>query len=92
MIEITVQTTHASQGIPETLGTKTTTLRSCDSAAHFERRYIATIELDAAGQAFAFDRTAERVVCAIDRPTRTVRRFTLPTVALDPGAGRAFAR
>lgn len=54
--------------------------------------HIATIELDAAGQAFAFDRTAERVVYAIDRPTRTVRRFTLPTVALDPGAGRAFAR
>jgi hypothetical protein len=54
--------------------------------------HIATIEIDAAGQAFAFDRSADRVVYAIDRPTSTVRRFTLPPVRLDPAAGRPFRR
>lgn len=54
--------------------------------------HVATIEIDTAGQAFAFARTEDRVVYAIDRPTRTVRRFALPPVTLDPAAGRTFGR
>lgn len=45
--------------------------------------HVATIELDAEGQAFAFDPTDERVIWAISRPNREVRAFRLPEIALD---------
>ena len=42
--------------------------------------HVATIAIDAEGQAFAFDPTEERTVYAISRPNREVRSFRLPSV------------
>lgn len=44
--------------------------------------HVATIELDAEGQAFAFDPEDPRVIWAISRPNREVRAFRLPDVPL----------
>jgi len=44
--------------------------------------HVATIEIDAEGQAFSFDPTDPRVIWAISRPNREVRAFRLPEVAL----------
>jgi hypothetical protein len=53
--------------------------------------HLATIELEAAGQAFVFDRSAPRTIYAIDRPSGTVRRFLLPEVQMDHPDARRFA-
>ena len=45
--------------------------------------HVATIEIDAEGQAFAFDPTDDRVVWAISRPNREVRAFRLPEAPLE---------
>lgn len=46
--------------------------------------HVATIAMDAAGQAIAWDRTAPgRVMYAINRPTGVIRAFELPPVSLD---------
>lgn len=45
--------------------------------------HVATIELDAEGQAFAFDPVDARVIWAISRPNREVRAFRLPEIALE---------
>lgn len=51
--------------------------------------HVATIDIDAAGQAFAFAPGEGRRIFAIDRPTATVRVFALPDVApLLEGAAR----
>ncbi|WP_417486250.1 hypothetical protein [Maricaulis sp.] len=51
--------------------------------------HVATIELDAEGQAFAFDPADDRVIWAISRPNREVRAIRLPEVSLtDPDARR----
>jgi hypothetical protein len=51
--------------------------------------HVATIEMDAAGQAFSWDKASGRTVYAINRPTGTVRVFEVPPVALtDPDARR----
>lgn len=42
--------------------------------------HVATIDINAEGQAFAFDPTEERTVYAISRPNREVRSFRLPIV------------
>jgi hypothetical protein len=42
--------------------------------------HVATIDLDAAGQAFAFAPGEGRRIFAIDRPTATVRAFMLPEI------------
>jgi hypothetical protein len=49
--------------------------------------HIATIAIDAEGQAFDFDRNT-RNVCAISRPNRQVRCFSLPEVSLPERALR----
>ncbi|MFN3591362.1 MAG: phosphodiester glycosidase family protein [Thermaurantiacus sp.] len=46
--------------------------------------HVATIDLDAAGQAFVFARGEGRRIFAIDRPTATVRVFSLPEVGSLP--------
>ena len=43
--------------------------------------HVATIDIAAEGQAFAFDPDDARVVFAISRKNRAVRKFRLPTVA-----------
>jgi hypothetical protein len=49
--------------------------------------HIATIEIDAEGQAFAFDKSTEdRIVYAISRPAQQVRSFRLPQIELPEGA------
>lgn len=46
--------------------------------------HVATIAMDAAGQAIAWDRTAPgRMMYAINRPTGVIRAFELPPVSLD---------
>lgn len=46
--------------------------------------HVATIAVDAAGQAIAWDHSAEgRVLYAINRPTGAIRAFDLPAVSLD---------
>ncbi|MBI1188602.1 MAG: hypothetical protein GC206_14935 [Alphaproteobacteria bacterium] len=45
--------------------------------------HVATIAVDAAGQAFAWDRAAMRTLYAINRPTGAVRVFEIPEVSLD---------
>lgn len=51
--------------------------------------HIATIEIDAQGQAFAWDKSVSaRVVYAISRPSRQVRAFQLPAVELPEGVYR----
>ncbi|MDX2198378.1 MAG: hypothetical protein SF069_05330 [Phycisphaerae bacterium] len=45
--------------------------------------HIATIAIDARGQAFDWDETQARVLFAIDRPTGTVRSFAIPEIKLD---------
>ena len=46
--------------------------------------HVATIAIDAEGQAFDFDESARRSVCAISRPNGQIRCFRLPAVADDP--------
>lgn len=55
--------------------------------------HVATISVDAAGQAFSFDPLNPRRIFTIDRPTGTVRVFELPEVSLDhsPDARRFSA-
>jgi hypothetical protein len=49
--------------------------------------HIATINVDAAGQAFAWDRSGDaRIIYAINRPTGAVRVFQLPPISIDPFA------
>jgi len=44
--------------------------------------HLATIEIDIAGQAFAWDRSGDdRIVVGIERPEREMRAFRLPSVA-----------
>ena len=51
--------------------------------------HIATIEIDAQGQAFAWDKSAnDRIVYAISRSNRQVRSFRLPPVELPEGVYR----
>jgi hypothetical protein len=51
--------------------------------------HIATIQIDAAGQAFAWDNSIEdRVVYTIDRPSRQVRSFSIPEIEIPPGVYR----
>lgn len=50
--------------------------------------HIATIAIDAEGQAFDFDESRPGEVCAISRPTREIRCFRLPSVSLPAGALR----
>ena len=45
--------------------------------------HVATISINAEGQAFAFDQQEPRVIWAISRPNREVRSFRLPDVPLD---------
>lgn len=52
--------------------------------------HVATISIDAEGQAFAFDPADDRVIWAISRPNREVRSFRLPPVALNTAAARRF--
>lgn len=52
--------------------------------------HIATIEVDAAGQAFTWDHSAERTLYAINRPTGTVRVFDVPDIELSHPNGQAF--
>lgn len=43
--------------------------------------HLATIEIDIAGQAFAWDRSgADRIVVGINRPDREIRAFRIPSV------------
>ena len=51
--------------------------------------HVATIQLDAEGEAFAFDPTDAQVIWTISRPNRKVRSFRLPDVLVtDPDARR----
>lgn len=51
--------------------------------------HIATIAIDAQGQAFAWDKSAnDRIVYSISRPARQVRAFRLPVVELPEGVYR----
>jgi len=50
--------------------------------------HVATIAINAEGQAFDFDETRPGEVCAISRPNRQIRCFRIPPVALPPGALR----
>lgn len=46
--------------------------------------HVATINVDAAGQAFAWDRsTQDRIIYAINRPTGSVRVFSVPPVSIE---------
>lgn len=54
--------------------------------------HVATIELEAEGQAFAFDPTDDRVIWAISRPNREVRVIRLPEVAVDNPDALLFER
>nr|WP_321440539.1 hypothetical protein [uncultured Hyphomonas sp.] len=47
--------------------------------------HIATISIDAEGQAFDFDESRPGEVCAISRPNREIRCFKLPAVSLPQG-------
>ncbi|PCJ23565.1 MAG: hypothetical protein COA96_11475 [SAR86 cluster bacterium] len=51
--------------------------------------HIATIEIDAPGQAFSWDKSSnERIVYGISRPDRQVRSFKLPEIELPKGVYR----
>ena len=52
--------------------------------------HVATIAIDAEGQAFAFDPLDARVIWAISRPNREVRSFRLPEVPLDTADAMPF--
>ena len=54
--------------------------------------HVATVAIDAEGQAFAFDPTDERVIWAISRPKRELRAFRLPPVPLEVAHARRFRR
>jgi hypothetical protein len=54
--------------------------------------HLATIELEAGGQAFAFDPTAPRRIFAIERQRGEVRAFRLPEIGALPAEARLFAR
>lgn len=54
--------------------------------------HVATIELEAEGQAFAFDPEDERVIWAISRPNREVRAIRLPEIELTDPDARRFER
>ncbi len=47
--------------------------------------HIATIEIDAEGQAFDFDESNPGTACAISRPNGQIRCFRIPEVSEDPG-------
>lgn len=57
-----------------------------------ELLHLATIDLDAAGQAFSFVPGQGRRILAIDRPTGTVRQFLLPEIGALPVEARLFPR
>lgn len=50
--------------------------------------HIATIVIDVEGQAFAWDKSEERVVVGISRPNSEVRAFRVPQVQLPAGLKR----
>ena len=52
--------------------------------------HIATIAINAEGQAFDFDESAPGSVCAISRPNHQIRCFRLPEVAENPRSYRPF--
>jgi hypothetical protein len=52
--------------------------------------HLATIEIDVAGQAFAWDKSAVRTIYAINRPTGSVRVFSIPEIALTNPDARRF--
>ena len=52
--------------------------------------HVATVRIDAEGQAFAFDPVQDRVIWAISRPNREVRAFRLPPVPLEAEHARRF--
>ena len=52
--------------------------------------HVATIEIDAEGQAIDFDPLDPRVLWAISRPSGEVRSFRLPEVSLDLAHARRF--
>lgn len=54
--------------------------------------HLATIDLDAGGQAFTFDPTDPSRIFAIDRPSGTVRVFKLPDAPALPADARRFER
>lgn len=54
--------------------------------------HVATIDLDAAGQAFTFDPSEPRRIFAIDRPAAEVRAFRLPEITDLPADARLFER
>jgi hypothetical protein len=53
--------------------------------------HVATIDIDAAGQAFAFVPGEGRRIFAIDRPSATVRVFRLPELGPLPPGGARFS-
>ena len=53
--------------------------------------HIATYEIDAEGQAFAFDPLDDRVIWAISRPKRELRSFRLPAIEAPPKHAQRFA-
>jgi hypothetical protein len=61
-------------------------------AMGLELVHLATIDLDAGGQAFAFDPLEPRRIFAIDRGTAEVRAFRLPDIGPLPAEARRFAR
>ena len=54
--------------------------------------HVATIAVDAEGQAFSFDPEDPRVIWAISRPNGQVRGFRLPEVPLEMEHARRFAK
>jgi hypothetical protein len=52
--------------------------------------HLATIDLDAAGQAFAFLPGESRRIIAIDRPSATLRQFRLPAIDVTHPDARRF--
>ncbi len=52
--------------------------------------HVATIDIDAEGQAFAFDPLDARKLWAISRPSGEVRSFRLPDVPLEQAHARRF--
>jgi hypothetical protein len=53
--------------------------------------HIATIDLEAEGQAFAWAQDGTRTIYTVDRRNRLVRTIEIPEVApVDPGLGRPF--
>jgi hypothetical protein len=52
--------------------------------------HVATIAINAEGQAFDFDESRPGEVCAISRPNREIRCFRLPPVTLESGDALRF--